>query len=191
MVEISEIKGRTPMNLAVGISNFDAAYAMTKHLAEKGYKRIGFATRPFTGTTASVSGGSGTGRPSPTWVSTQAHLEVEVPITSSGRRSRTARPLAERDPELDVIFCSSDTLAIGAIQECMRREWAIPGRIGVVGFGDMDLLADLPRNHHGPGGPLRDGKGQRSNTFSTRRPTMASPVRVVNVGFQIVDRDSA
>ena len=72
MVEISEIKGRTPMNLAVGISNFDAAYAMTKHLAEKGYKRIGFVARPFTGTTASVRGGSGTGRPWPTWVSTKA-----------------------------------------------------------------------------------------------------------------------
>ena len=36
VVEISEIKGRKPIDMAVGISNFETAYAMTMHLAAKG-----------------------------------------------------------------------------------------------------------------------------------------------------------
>ena len=35
--------------MAVGISNFETAYAMTAHLATKGYKRIGFVSTPIHG----------------------------------------------------------------------------------------------------------------------------------------------
>ena len=120
----------------------------------------------------------------------QGDLEVEVPITSQGGAAALST-LAERDPELDVIFCSSDTLAIGAIQECMRREWAIPGRIGVAGFGDMDLASQIF--------PAittvrvdRYAMGRAAVEHLLDPPTdNGKPVRVVNVGFQIVDRDSA
>ena len=49
MVEISEIKGRKPIDMVVGVSNFETAYAMTMHLAAKGYKRIGFVSTPIHG----------------------------------------------------------------------------------------------------------------------------------------------
>ena len=39
VVEISEIRGKKPIDMAVGISNFETAYAMTAHLASKGYKQ--------------------------------------------------------------------------------------------------------------------------------------------------------
>src|SRR3954469_1170695 len=35
-VEISEIRGKPPIDMALGISNFETAYAMTAHLASKG-----------------------------------------------------------------------------------------------------------------------------------------------------------
>ena len=49
VVEISEIKGREPIDMAVGVSNFETAYAMTMHLARKGYRRIGFVSTPIHG----------------------------------------------------------------------------------------------------------------------------------------------
>ena len=49
VVEISEIKGRKPLDMVVGVSNFETAYAMTMHLATKGYKRIGFVSTPIHG----------------------------------------------------------------------------------------------------------------------------------------------
>ena len=49
VVEISEIKGRKPLDMVVGVSNFETAYAMTMHLAAKGYKRIGFVSTPIHG----------------------------------------------------------------------------------------------------------------------------------------------
>ena len=35
--------------MAVGVSNFETAYAMTTHLAGKGYRRIGFVSTPIHG----------------------------------------------------------------------------------------------------------------------------------------------
>jgi hypothetical protein len=37
--------GPNPIDTAVGYSNFDAAFAMTRHLIERGYRRIAFVSR--------------------------------------------------------------------------------------------------------------------------------------------------
>lgn len=47
----------------------------------------------------------------------------------------------EASPEVDGIACSNDHIALGAIFECQRRGIAIPGRLAVVGFGDLDFAA--------------------------------------------------
>ena len=60
VVEISEIKRRKPLDMVVGVSNFETAYAMTMHLVANGYKRIGFCLEHrFTATTAYGNAGSG------------------------------------------------------------------------------------------------------------------------------------
>ncbi|TGV65094.1 LacI family transcriptional regulator, partial [Mesorhizobium sp. M00.F.Ca.ET.158.01.1.1] len=51
--------------------------------------------------------------------------------------------LTSRHRDIDAIFFSSDTLAVGAVQECHRRGWAVPGKIAIAGYGDMDLAAQL------------------------------------------------
>ena len=127
VVEISEIKGRAPIDMAVGVSNFETAYAMTMHLARKGYRRIGFVSTPVhgndrlqqrrTGYHAALSDlGHGARR--------HGGRGADHPAGRGGG----AGALTDRHPDIDAIFFSSDTLAVGAIQECHRRGWKVPGR---------------------------------------------------------------
>ena len=71
-----------------------------------------------------------------------AAMEVEVPITAAGGAEALA-VLTDRHRDIDAIFFSSDTLAVGAVQECHRRGWAVPERIAIAGYGDIDLAAQL------------------------------------------------
>ena len=50
-------------------------------------------------------------------------------------------------PEVDAIFFAGDVLAIGALLEAQRRDWAVPGRIAIVGFDDLDILQHTTRQH--------------------------------------------
>ncbi len=191
VVEISEIRGREPIDMAVGVSNFDTAHAMTCHLVDKGYRRIGFVSTPAHGNDRLQQRRIGyrqalvdRGHAYP------ASLEIEVPITSAGGAEAVAA-LVARDAALDVIFCSSDTLAIGAVQECHRRGWAIPSRLAIAGYGDVDLAAQLYP-------PLttvrvdRYGMGRLAvdQLLKRLRGEEGLP-RIVPVGFSIVERESA
>ncbi len=191
IVEISEIRGREPIDIAVGVSNFDTAYAMTAHLADKGYRRIAFVSTPIHGNDrlqqrrigyrqALVDRG----------MFFAASLEVEVPITPKGGAD-ALRIIMDRDPDVDVIFCSSDTLAIGAVQECHRRGWAIPERLAIAGYGNMDLSAQLfpaLTTIHVP----RYEMGRRAVAELLKRLEAGKSSRtIVEIEFEIVDRDSA
>lgn len=143
VVEISEIKGRTPIDMMVGVSNFETAYAMTMHLAAKGYKRIGFVSTPIHGNDRLQQRRIGYHAAlTQLGIKNHASMEVEVPITAQGGAEALVT-LTSRHKDIDAIFFSSDTLAVGAIQECHRRRWKVPDRIGIAGYGDMDLAAQL------------------------------------------------
>lgn len=191
VVEISEIRGKRPIDMAVGISNFETAYAMTSHLASKGYSKIAFVSTPIHGNDRLQQRRIGY-RQAMTDLALQYDpaLEVEVPITPKGG-IEALDLLTRRDPKVEVIFCSSDTLAIGAIQECHRRGWKVPERIAIAGYGDVDLAPQLwpalttvrvPRYEMGR---LAMRQLVRRLAGDTKSPT------IVSLGFQIIDRDSA
>lgn len=191
VVEISEIRGKRPIDMAVGISNFETAYAMTTHLATKGYRKIAFVSTPIHGNDRLQQRRIGYRQAmTDLGLHYNPELEVEVPITPQGG-GEALRLITARDPKVQVIFCSSDTLAIGAVQECHRLGWKIPERLAIAGYGDLDLAAQLyptlttvrvPRYEMG-----REAVRQLLRRLSggTKSPT------IVSLGFQIIDRESA
>jgi LacI family gluconate utilization system Gnt-I transcriptional repressor len=190
IVEISEIKGRVPIDMVVGISNFETAYAMTMHLAAKGYKRIGFVSTPIHGNDRLQQRRTGYHAAlSELGFVNHDGMEVEVPITARGGAEALGL-LTARHADIDAIFFSSDTLAIGAIQECHRRGWPVPQRIAIAGYGDMDLAAQLF--------PTlttvrvqRYQMGRRAvQQLLARLNGEAHLPNVVSLGFEIVDRES-
>ena len=191
VVEISEIRGKKPIDMAVGISNFETAHAMTAHLAAKGYTKIAFVSTPIHGNDRLQQRRIGYRQAmSDLQLQYDPALEVEVPITPRGG-IEALNILTARDPKVQVIFCSSDTLAIGAIQECHRRGWKVPNRIAIAGYGDVDLALQLwptlttvrvPRYEMGR---LAMRQLVRRLAGDTKSPT------IVSLGFQIIDRESA
>lgn len=49
------------------------------------------------------------------------------------------RALLNQRADVDALFCTSDMLAVGALFECQRRGLAVPGRLAIAGFEDMEI----------------------------------------------------
>ncbi|VWD15651.1 LacI family transcription regulator [Burkholderia lata] len=131
-----------PIDTAVGFSNVRAARAMVRHLAERGYQRIGFLGG------ASELDRRGLDR----LKGYQAEIKAlrlceprvvrlgESPITMNHGGPAMAA-LLEQWPDTDAVMCVSDMSAFGAIMECHRRGLSVPADIAVAGFGNFEVAA--------------------------------------------------
>ncbi len=191
VVEISEIRGKKPIDMAVGISNFETAYAMTAHLASKGYRKIGFVSTPIHGNDRLQQRRIGYRQAmADLGLHYAADLDVELPLTPQGG-AEAVELLTARDPKVAVIFFSSDTLAIGAVQECHRRGWRIPERLAIAGYGDLDLAAQLYPALTTVRVPRYEMGRQSVRQLLRRLAGDTTSPTIVSLGFQIIDRDSA
>jgi len=179
-----------PLDMAVSYSNFEAARAMTLHLARLGYRKIGFVTLPLHDNDRSEERRRGyfaalgeLGLPAdPT-------LVLEAPGGFSEGADAVVR-LVQAHPDLDAGFFAGDVLAVGALFECQRRGWAVPGRVAIASFDDLDLL-----RHAVPAVTTlripRAEIGRRSAELLVNRLHGAPAERLrIDVGFEIVQRES-
>ena len=133
---------RDPLGMVVGFSNAAAAGKMVRHLAARGYRRIGF-----------IGGASGRDLRGHDrragYTRAIARLKLgeprivdhgEPPIGPSHGAEAMAL-LMQRWPDTDAVLCVSDLAAMGAIAACHRNGWAVPGRVAVAGFGDFEVAA--------------------------------------------------
>ena len=115
-----------------------------------------------------------------------------MPAPTTLRSGRKAlADLLQAGNETDAVFCSSDLLALGVMLEAQARGIAVPERLAVVGFGDLEFAADLEPSlttvHIDA-----DAIGRQAARFIIDRAEGRMDMRsVVDVGFQIVERASA
>jgi DNA-binding LacI/PurR family transcriptional regulator len=69
-------------------------------------------------------------------------LVVEAPSTEEGGREAVDRVL-RLDPKPDALYCFSDLMAAGAMEECLRRGVRIPQDLALVGYADLPYSALL------------------------------------------------
>ena len=190
VVEISEIRGREPIDLLVGVSNFDTAYAMTTRLIDIGYKRIGFVSTPVHGNDRLQQRRIGyRAALKDKGLKVSERMEVEMPITTRGG-SEAVSILKNRDPSIDAVFFSSDILAIGAVQECLRRGWRIPADLAIAGYGDTELAAQLYPRLTTVRVP-RYQMGRKAVEHLARRIDGEHDLApVITINFDIVERES-
>ncbi|WP_082750706.1 MULTISPECIES: LacI family DNA-binding transcriptional regulator [Burkholderia] len=129
-----------PIDTAVGFSNVRAARAMVRHLAERGYERIGFlggasaldrrGLDRLKGYQAEIKA-LGLGEP-------RVVRLGESPITMSHGGPAMAA-LLETWPDTTAVMCVSDMSAFGAIMECHRRGLSVPADMAVAGFGNFEV----------------------------------------------------
>ncbi len=189
VVETGNLAAR-PLDMAVSYSNFEAARAMTNHLGRLGYRRIGFVTLPLADNDRSRERRRG-------YFAALKELGLAADpglvLEASGGFSEGADALVrlvQTHPGIDAGFFAGDVLAVGALFECQRRGWAVPGRIAIASFDDLDLL-----RHAVPAVTTlrlpRQDIGRRSAELLVNRLRGAPRERVlIDVGFEIVQRES-
>jgi LacI family gluconate utilization system Gnt-I transcriptional repressor len=188
VVQIMEI-GADAVDMNVGFSHFEGGKAATRHMIERGYRRIGFigarmdprSQRRLAGYRAAMEAA---GLYEPRLVNT-------TPVPSSASLGRELfRDALARMPTLDAVFCNNDDLALGVLFECHRSAVSVPGRIGICGFNDLDMMqvafpsVTSVRTH-------RYEIGQRAVAMARARiagETVAE--RIVDLGFELMVRES-
>ena len=118
----------------------------------------------------------------PSWI-------VPAP-TSVGSGRSGLRELLARDPHIDALFCSSDMVALGVLTEAQATGIAIPGRLAVVGLGDLNFSQDLHpalTTVHIDGAAI----GNTAARFIVERAEEREVGGgVIDIGFSIVERAS-
>lgn len=121
-------------DLSVGFSQLDAGSTMTRHLIDKGYRRIGFIGAQLDERTLRRADGyrqamraAGLADPA---------LEV---MTAEPSTIALGARLMQRTLVLgcDAVFCCNDDLAHGAIYHCQRHGVRVPQDVAIAGFNDL------------------------------------------------------
>ena len=192
-----------PVNTIIGFSHHDAAKAITSHLIESGYRRIGFLSgwmnsRSKGRLSGYVEAMEEAGLFDPTLTNAAGDLGV-LAARGSWDKHQYSTPVMGRElisdllrrvPDLDAVFCNNDVLALGALFECHARGISVPRDFGIAGFNDEDFMeAAYPalssvRTHR--------WKVGHDAVLALRQQLDGKPdnERVVDVGFDIVKRAS-
>lgn len=182
-----------PLDMVVSYSNRDAAFAMTMHLARLGYKHIAFASLYSAQNDRSRGRLEGyqaaldqLGRAQ----DPRLIIEVDRGLTAG---AEAVTRVIDSAPEVDALFCAGDVLVVGAMFECQRRGWAIPQRIALASFDDVDLLRNIVPSVTTLRLPRYD-IGERSAQMLFRRINDgAEHLRgsIVDLKFEVIQRESA
>ncbi|MGM8850410.1 LacI family DNA-binding transcriptional regulator [Salinicola halophyticus] len=177
-----------PLDMLVGFSHESVGRAVAEHLLSRGCRRFGLISADDSRARRRVAGfvsaleraGEGT----------YQLREVGTPSSMPWGREKSAELLDQHS--LDAIVCSSDILALGVLAEAQSRGLSVPGELAIMGFGDSSYAAaSFPALS-----TVRiDGAaiGLRAAEHLLQRmaqPTFQRAGQTLDIGFEIVDRDT-
>ncbi len=175
------------IDMLVGFSHSAIGQAVAAHFIGNGHRQLGMVSgddaRARVRVAAYAQAAQAAGLPEVTVAYTPA------PSTLGGGRRGLAEILAQR-PKVTAVFCSSDTLALGALVEAQHQGLQVPQQLAVVGLGDQEFAKDTDP----PLTTVRlDGTriGQLAADMIVAR-TLDQPVDAprVDIGFSITQRSS-
>ena len=178
----------TPIDMLIGFSHADIGLAVAKYFIEKGRKQLAVIRagdeRADRRTIAFMAAALEAGLPEPFIVNVGSERSIR-----SGRQAMAE--ILSKAPKSDAVFCSSDLLALGALTESRAQKINVPNQIAVMGFGDVPFVADmLPAltTVRINGGKIGELAAQYLMDRAEGK-TITEPI--VNVGFSIIERDTA
>lgn len=186
VVETWDLSER-PIDMLVGFSHEGVGRAVADFFVAKGFRQwamvAGDDPRSLRRQQAFGEAAVAAGLPPVVMVSVPAPTHLK-----SGRQA--LRQLLQRQPEVDAVFCSSDLLALGVLTEARAQGKAVPDRLAVMGFGDLDFAADL---EPALSTVQIDGAAmgrQAAHFIISRVEGRVPPCSVVDIGFRLVERAS-
>jgi LacI family transcriptional regulator, gluconate utilization system Gnt-I transcriptional repressor len=131
-----------PVEHCVGFSNAEAVAQLVRQLHAQGYRRIAF----LGGVPESDARGADRRRGfeqamRALKLDPRRNLSVGQAPVSMEHGAQGVVQLMQRWPDTEALVCVSDHPAFGAIAECQRRGWRVPGQLAVAGFGGFEVGA--------------------------------------------------
>jgi LacI family gluconate utilization system Gnt-I transcriptional repressor len=180
-----------PIDMNVGFSNRAAAREATRHLIATGRRRVGMICGPLPQNRRARQRQLGF-LDAMRAAGLASDLFAELPFpTRLADAGAALAALVAGAPDLDAVFCSGDTFAVGALLEAQRRGWAVPGRIAIAGLGDLDLAEQMVPAISGARVPGRRMGELAAEMIASRLAGREPAAKIVDVGFEIVVRGSS
>lgn len=178
-----------PIDILVGFSNEDTGRTVARHLMGRGCRHLGFIGAEEPRSQRRLHGFRDEARKQRREV--DVHLVRAPSSVEDGALAVAA--LMSANPQLDGVFCSNDTLALGALKTCRQHHWDVPGRVAVVGFSDLPVAAATVPSLTTIRIDSR-AMGERMGHLLLNRLSGQEAVghsRVHDLGFELVIRESA
>jgi LacI family gluconate utilization system Gnt-I transcriptional repressor len=174
---------------SVGLSQEDAAAALTRHLIERGYRRIAFAAARLDPCTMqrldgwrSATGAAGRHEPALEW--------LDAAPSSLALGADLLQRILGGQPPADAAVFASDVLAQGALLAAWRLQVQVPQRIAIAGFDDLpgsDLMVPPLTTVRTPRAAI--GEHAARMLIARLRGEVPEPA-CVDLGFRLVVRTS-
>ncbi|MBB3019666.1 LacI family gluconate utilization system Gnt-I transcriptional repressor [Microvirga lupini] len=191
VVEMWEIGGN-PIDMAVGFSHPQVGASAARHLLSKGRRSLAFLGARMQEDHRAAKRANGFAEEA----KRTGHATCEV-INHPGAATVEAGSLLlnralQQVPNLDAIACSNDLIALGALFECQRQGLAVPDKIAVAGFGDLDFSAScIPSlTTIRPSGDLIGKEVARLILAGIHGAQPTGPSRIIDTGHVLVERRS-
>ncbi len=189
-----------PIDQVVGFSNEACGHAVGAYLLARGRQQIGFigaeevrSRKRQAGLRAAMAQAG----------LTELMAETVLAPSNMEDGARRLAALLARQPGLQAVFCSNDTLAMGALAECRRRGLRVPQDMAVVGFSDLPIASVCApalttvrvrsREIGQRAGELLLARLQgdaNANAHAHEDERTAQP-GVTDMGFEIIERESS
>jgi LacI family transcriptional regulator, gluconate utilization system Gnt-I transcriptional repressor len=194
VIEIWDLPA-TPIWHVVGFSNADAVHALVVRLQARGYRSIGFIGGTSTRDTRGAERRHGYTQAVEALGLPPGRIIAfgQPPITMEQGGEAMTQMLAQW-PDVDAVVCVSDLSAFGALMECHRRGWSVPGRVAIAGFGDFEVARcchpRLTTVSIDPAGIGVAAGGLLWRSIEAARGGAALSAETVTMPFRIVERET-
>lgn len=189
IVQIMEL-GPNPVDMMIGFSHFDAAIAAVSHLIALGRKRIGFLGARMDPRVQRRLEGYRKAMKDAGLFDPNLILTTSTP-TGMTLGGMLLGDLLAQSPDLDAVFCINDDLALGVLFECQRRGIAVPDKLAIIGFNDMEFMASA----------VPSLSSVRTNRYEMGRDAVTMLINaiegsrtggpVIDLGFELMIRESS
>jgi len=189
VVEMWEI-GENPIDTTVGFSHRAVGRAAARHLIERGRRHIAFV-----GAALAQDRRASQRRDGFLEVLREHDRDTGAVIALDARASvdggrRGVDELLARFPHADAVFFSNDVLMLGGLFECQRRGLAVPDRLALIGFGDLDFTACSRPALSTLRPPRREIGETVARHLLERFAHSTRNAAAIDLGFELVARES-
>jgi LacI family transcriptional regulator, gluconate utilization system Gnt-I transcriptional repressor len=182
-----------PIDQLVGFSNHDCLVETVAYARSKGYARPAFAAllQPGDHRAQERLEGfmDGMKRHYP-----GQHARTVI-VRDLPYRLSTGEALLEKArmefPDSDLLVFSSDLFATGALLSCQRMGIKVPSQLGIIGFGDYEMAKEMVPSLTTVAVPTTQIGRQAAQLILQRLKGVHDTPGKLNLGFELVARDSA